>query len=80
VNGAEECHSFLSDRLAGVDGVRVEHVTCLGYCGSGPNAMLEDEGRTAVFSLAAEGAVDALAKALANGDAHEAAEPENVIH
>ncbi len=57
-------------------GVRVGHVTCLGYCGLGPNAMLD--GRP--LSLAADGAVDTLAAELATGRSVSLPEPVNAIH
>jgi formate dehydrogenase iron-sulfur subunit len=38
-----QCETRLGVSLGGVSnaGVRLEHVSCLGYCGSGPNAMVD---------------------------------------
>jgi len=59
----------------GPDGVRVEHVACLGYCGLGPNAMVDG----LPVSLA-DGADESAAVAyLQTGAAHGLSEPTNPI-
>lgn len=78
VRGSAACHERLAGSLAGTD-VRVGEVTCLGYCGSGPNAMLDAGHRRQVFSLAGE-ALGALETALGAGTPVGLAEPDNAIH
>ncbi len=56
-------------------GVRLEHVTCLGYCGSGPNAMVD--GRA--VSLADPASVDCLDAALGQDAQLDLPEPENRV-
>ncbi len=64
----------------GPDGrISLKHVTCLGYCSQGPNAMLELEGERRVFSLAAEGREAELVKALSEGTAPNLPEPVNAF-
>ena len=60
----------------GADGVRVEHVTCLGYCGLGPNAMVD--GRP--LSLADAAAVQRVVRDLGHDEPHGLSEPVNAIH
>ncbi|MEE9383035.1 MAG: NADH-ubiquinone oxidoreductase-F iron-sulfur binding region domain-containing protein [Nannocystaceae bacterium] len=57
-------------------GVRVEHVTCVGYCGKGPNVMVD--GRP--LSLAKPGAVATVLADLAGGPPHALAEPSNALY
>jgi formate dehydrogenase iron-sulfur subunit len=57
-------------------GVRLEHVTCLGYCGLGPNAMLDG----VPVSLAAPGALDRVVAWAGEGREHGFAEPTNPCH
>ncbi len=78
VRGSASCHDRLVSALASAD-VRVEEVTCLGYCGSGPNAMLDEAHRRQVFSLAGEG-LAAVEAALRDGDPVTLPEPDNAIH
>ena len=40
IGGSADCHARLESALAARDDVRVAEVTCVGYCGSGPNAIL----------------------------------------
>ncbi|MCA9607759.1 MAG: NAD(P)H-dependent oxidoreductase subunit E, partial [Myxococcales bacterium] len=79
VRGAASCHEKLAASLASVEGVRVEEVTCLGYCGAGPNAMLDEAHHRQVFSLDGEG-LASVEKALLSGEPVEIAGPENTIH
>ena len=60
----------------GANGVRLEHVTCLGYCGLGPNVMLENEP----VSLAGEGALESVLEYARAGAPHGLTEPNNPIH
>ncbi len=57
------------------DGVRVEHVACLGYCGQGPTAMIDD----LPVSLARAEDEAALLDDLTAGDAHGLREPEDTV-
>ncbi|MCB9595065.1 MAG: NAD(P)H-dependent oxidoreductase subunit E [Sandaracinaceae bacterium] len=79
VAGAEGCHAHLATALGGADGVVVGEVTCLGYCGSGPNALLVEDGVKKVFSLRGEG-LAAVERALLDGAAFDPVEPVNVVH
>lgn len=60
----------------GANGVRVEHVTCLGYCGLGPNVMLDNEP----VSMAGEGALESVLEYARSGLPHGLEEPNNPIH
>ena len=60
----------------GANGVRVEHVTCLGYCGLGPNVMLDNEP----VSMAGEGALESVLEYARSGAPHGLNEPNNPIH
>jgi formate dehydrogenase iron-sulfur subunit len=57
-------------------GVRVEHVSCLGYCGLGPSAMVDGQP----VSLAEPVSVEAVLRDLAGGEAHGLPEPINAIY
>jgi len=58
------------------DGVRVEHVACLGYCGCGPNAMIDGQP----VSLAVASDVDkAIAHVRSEVD-HNLSEPTNAVY
>src|SRR5678816_317279 len=54
-------------------GVRVEYVTCLGYCGLGPNAMIDG----LPVSLAAPGSLDRVVAYAASEKPHGFDEPAN---
>ncbi len=54
-------------------GVRVEHVACLGYCGLGPNVMIDD----LPVSLADDGAREKLIDHVKTGSPHGLTEPVN---
>jgi NADH:ubiquinone oxidoreductase subunit F (NADH-binding)/NADH:ubiquinone oxidoreductase subunit E len=54
-------------------GVRLEHVTCLGYCGLGPNAMLDG----LPVSLAAPGSLDRVVAYASDDEPHGFDEPAN---
>ncbi len=71
------CDHFNIDSVGATSatGVRLEHVTCLGYCGAGPNAMVDGQ----VISLAQPEAVDHLAVALKESRLQDLAKPENAI-
>jgi len=58
------------------EGIRLEHVACLGYCGLGPNAMVDD----LPVSLAGEDAVAQVAAHLLEGAELELTEPVNPFH
>lgn len=80
--GYESCVTAVCDQFdvdcigaTSATGVRLEHVTCLGYCGAGPNAMVD--GR--VVSLAAPEAVEHLSAVLKLGRLQDLTKPENVI-
>jgi formate dehydrogenase iron-sulfur subunit len=58
------------------DGIRLEHVACLGYCGQGPNAMIDD----LPLSMADDGAVDRVVAHLREGVELEMEEPVNPVY
>jgi len=58
------------------DGVRVEHVACLGYCGVGPNAMIDG----LPVSLTSEGDVAKVVAHVQDKKPHGLKEPTNAIH
>ncbi len=57
------------------DGIRLEHVACLGYCGLGPNAMVDDHP----ISMAQRDPAK-LVEALRNGEPPELPEPQNRVY
>ncbi len=57
-------------------GVRVEHVACLGYCGIGPNVMVDG----LPVSLEEAGATDRLVNDVKGGAPHGLSEPSNSVH
>jgi formate dehydrogenase iron-sulfur subunit len=57
-------------------GARLEHVACLGYCGLGPNAMIDGMP----VSLAGDDAVDEALAHVQDGRGHSLHEPTNVIY
>lgn len=79
IAGSAEQRAHLSETVGDGD-VRVGEITCLGYCGSGPNAMLDGPTGRQVFSLAEAGAQAQLAKALRAGETVSLPEPDNTIH
>ena len=56
-------------------GVRVEHVACLGYCGLGPNAMVDG----VPVSCAEAGSVQRIAAYAKHGKPHGLTEPVNPV-
>jgi formate dehydrogenase iron-sulfur subunit len=56
-------------------GVRVEHVTCVGYCGQGPNAMVD--GLPVSLN---DGAIDKVIECAKTGADHGLAEPTNPVY
>ena len=60
----------------GVNGVRVEHVTCLGYCGLGPNVMVDNQP----VSLAGKDSLKAVLEYARSGAAHGLSEPINQVY
>lgn len=58
------------------DGVRVEHVTCLGYCGLGPNAMVD--GRP--VSLNEPKAIEKIIAHARDQGEHGLSEPHNPVY
>lgn len=82
VAGGRAVEAALTARLGvepgdtNADGVRFEHVTCVGYCGRGPNGMLDD----APISLATPDAVDDLVASLSGVPGAHAAAPTNDVH
>ncbi len=58
------------------DGIRLEHVACLGYCGLGPNAMVDDRP----LSLTAEGSERQVVEHLRRGSPLELEEPTNAVY
>jgi formate dehydrogenase iron-sulfur subunit len=57
-------------------GVRVEHVTCLGYCGLGPNAMIDG----LPLSLREAGAIERVVAHVTGRAGHGLAEPANPVY
>jgi NADH:ubiquinone oxidoreductase subunit F (NADH-binding)/NADH:ubiquinone oxidoreductase subunit E len=57
-------------------GVRVEHVTCLGYCGVGPMAMVDG----LPVSLAERPASDRVVGYALGGEPHDLEEPRNPVY
>ena len=85
VAGAGGCRSRLDTALAGVSGVNVEHVTCVGYCDQGPNALLESRSEVGgfdrtVFSLADPARESQLIESLGSGVAPDFAEPVTAVY
>lgn len=74
--GFVECENKLREAVGDDQQVRVEHVTCLGYCGLGPNAMLDGQP----VSLAGDGALDKAIDFAVNGSVHELEEPNNAVY
>jgi formate dehydrogenase iron-sulfur subunit len=58
------------------DGIRLGHVACLGYCGLGPNAMVDG----LPVSMQGAGAVDRVAAHLRTGAPLGMEEPTNPVH
>ncbi len=58
------------------DGVRLQHVTCVGCCGSGPNAMVDD----APVTLDGPDAVSRLVASLGGPARPDMPEPKNAVH
>jgi formate dehydrogenase iron-sulfur subunit len=57
-------------------GARLEHVACLGYCGLGPNAMVDGEP----VSLGGVDDVDEVLAHVQDGKGHNLTEPQNAVH
>jgi formate dehydrogenase iron-sulfur subunit len=74
----ERCEDELGVSVGEVSatGTRLKHVACLGYCGLGPNAMVDD----VPVCLAGDGALDEVLNHLQNGSAHSLQEPSNTIY
>ena len=74
----QRCEEELGVPLGGVSEaeIRLDHVSCLGYCGLGPNAMVDGDP----VSLAGEDALNRVLAALRNGGTHGLSEPDNPIH
>ena len=60
----------------GSHGVRLDHVACLGYCGLGPNAMVDG----LPVSMAGENAVSTVSDHVLKGTPLTLEEPENAVH
>lgn len=82
---AAGCKSLESDLCADLgveigktsaDGLRIEHVTCLGYCGLGPNAMINGQP----VSLANQADRKKITNYIRTGKSHGIAEPTNDIY
>jgi len=58
------------------EGVRLEHVACLGYCGLGPNVMLGDQP----VSLAGENATQQVIDWAKHDKPHNLTEPTNAVY
>jgi formate dehydrogenase iron-sulfur subunit len=58
------------------EGIRVEHVACLGYCGLGPNAMIDG----LPLSLAEQVDRKRVVEYVRNGKPHGLREPTNAIY
>jgi formate dehydrogenase iron-sulfur subunit len=81
--GYEAAAEALRQRLAvaamgdtSAAGVRLEHVTCLGYCGLGPNAMIDH----LPVSLAGAGAIDRVVAYATDDVRHGLVEPSNPVY
>ncbi len=77
VAGAQRCHERA--QALDLEDFEVGEVTCVGHCGSGPNAMLETSEGASVFRLD-DAALQTLAEALKAGTPHALPTPSNVIH
>ena len=80
VAGGEPCKQQLEEALAGVDDLEIGEVTCVGYCGQGPNALFEHGNDASVFSLRGESARETLVEALRSGSGAPLDEPANAIY
>ncbi len=58
------------------DGVRLEHVACLGYCSQGPNAMINGDP----VSLSSEAAVQSTVNYIQGGQPLDLTEPVNPVY
>jgi len=58
------------------DGIRVEHVACLGYCGLGPNVMVDG----LPLSLSRQGDAAKVVDHLRGNKLHGLTEPTNQVH
>ena len=76
--GGAMAQARLDTALADVADLELGEMTCLGYCGEGPNAMLEQDDEQHVFSLAGEAEATVIA-ALVAGQTPELAEPTNFV-
>ena len=81
--GFPVCETALMDKLSvsrmgdtSDAGIRLEHVTCLGYCGLGPNAMIDG----LPVSLAGDGAIDRVVTHVVGGEGHGLTEPSNPVY
>lgn len=81
--GYKACQSKLLDAVgleelgtADDGSVRVEHVACLGYCGSGPNAMIDGDP----VSLAGDDALNQVIAHARDESKHTLTEPVNAIY
>jgi NADH:ubiquinone oxidoreductase subunit F (NADH-binding)/NADH:ubiquinone oxidoreductase subunit E len=75
--GGGACKKTLASSCG--EGVEVGDVTCLGYCGDGPIALLEGDGKHQVFSLWQQD-LAALAQTVTDGGSIELAEPTNRLY
>jgi formate dehydrogenase iron-sulfur subunit len=74
----DRCEGELGFQVGEVSsaGARLDHVACLGYCGRGPNAMIDG----LPVSLSVEGALDDVLSHVQDGGDHSFCEPTNAIH
>ncbi len=78
VAGASACLAKLGEADLG-DDVEVGQVTCVGYCGKGPNALVQIGHDEAVVALGGEG-LDAVVGAAKKGELPALPEPSNALY
>ena len=78
--GTHAYRQRLGNALREIDGVGFGDVTCVGYCGSGPNALIEAGGETRVVSIATDGVAETVAAAARRRTAPDLPELMNTVH
>ena len=81
VAGGKSLRAHFEQGLSDTADTHVGEVTCLGFCGSGPNVLIEGAGRREVRSLPSADATEQLLAGVLDGfPTVRASEPTNVVH